>query len=318
MNEHKNPKLHCNSEYKRLYQPITKQEYIRLETELKDYKGIIKIKTWANTVLYDYEKLEICQKYNKPYEASRLYVRNSEEALLWLCKKQLGRTDLTIEMRRYLIGKRYLYEKIIDAHAISEYRAANSSKRTHKMNKPQYEYLTMKTQERLAKEYNISHATICKYAIFAEALDTIYDVSVQLASDIMRGYIRISQENVAEIAKLPEKEIKSMSEQLLKTKNDRATFSNSRKLLTKLLPNETEETSLLKPISIKDMPEYDPDAEIASLALTIPSWISSMKRVCNVSDMSKVSSTAKAKLLNELEKLGNATFEMFETLKEKE
>ena len=75
MNEHRNPKLHCNSEYKRLYQPITKQEYIRLETELKDYKGIIKIKTWANTVLYDYEKLEICQKYNKPYEASRLYVR---------------------------------------------------------------------------------------------------------------------------------------------------------------------------------------------------------------------------------------------------
>lgn len=315
MKEQKKQKLRCNSEYKRLCQPITKQERIRLESELKEYKGTVKIKTWANTVLYDHEKLYICQKYNIPYEASRIYFRNSETALLWLCKNQLNRTDLTIEMRRYLIGKRYLYERIIDAHALSEKRAARSLKRT---NKTQYDYLTMKAYERMAKEYNISHSTIYKYAEYAEALDTIYDVSVQFASAIMLGIIKLSQENVAEITKLSEKEIKNMSDQLLAEKISPADFSNMRKHLTNRHSSKTETTSSLKSMSVKDMPEYDPDAEAASLSLTIPSWISSMKRVCDVSDMSKVSIAAKTKLLNELEKLGDETLEILEILKEKQ
>lgn len=88
--------------------------------------------------------------------------------------------------------------------------------------------------------------------------------------------------------------------------------------MTDQRPSPKAETSSIRSISIKDMPEYDPDAEIASLTLTIPSWISSMNRVRDVSDMSKVSIAAKAKLLNELEKLGNATLKMLEILKEKE
>lgn len=311
----KEQKIRCNSEYKRLCQPITKQEYARLEKELKEYRGTVRIKTWINTVLCDYEKLDICQKYNIPYENSRMSFRNSEESLLWLCKKQLKRTDLTIEMRRYLIGKRYLYERIIDAHALAEQHTVNSSKRA---NKTQHEYLMMKTYERLAKEYNISSSTICKYAVYSEALDTIYNVSVQFASDIMLSIIKISQENVVEIAKLPEKEIKNISEQLLTEKISHVAFSNIRKLLTNQRPSPKAETSSIRSISIKDMPEYDPDAEVASLTLTIPSWISSMNRVRDVSDMSKVSIAAKAKLLNELEKLGNATLKMLEILKEKE
>lgn len=82
--EQKKPNLRCNSEYKRLYQPITEQAYLQLEAELKDFTDIVDIKTWVSIVLCDYEKLEICKKYNIAYRASRLYVRNSEEALLWL------------------------------------------------------------------------------------------------------------------------------------------------------------------------------------------------------------------------------------------
>lgn len=161
MEERKNPKLRCNSEYRRLYQPMTAQEYEKLESELKNSKNTtVEIKTWVNIVLFDYEKLEICKKHNIPHVGSRLYVCNSEEALLWLCKKQLEREDLALEMRKYLIGKRYLYEKTLGAHTMSTRRAASSSKESHKMNEPRYEYCAMKTRERLAKEYNVVHMTI--------------------------------------------------------------------------------------------------------------------------------------------------------------
>lgn len=317
MEEHKNPKLRCNSEYRRLYQPMTVQEYEQLESELKDCNDTtVEIKTWVNIVLYDYEKLEICKKYNIPYVDSRLYVRNSEEALLWLCKNQLERNDLALEMRKYLIGKRYLYEKMLGAHTMVARRAANSSKENHKMNEPRYEYCAMKTRERLAKEYNVVHMTIWKYSIFAEALDTIYDISEELASAIMRGNIKLSQENVAAISKLSEKEIQNMAEQLLREQTDFKSFSGSRKLLSKANAEKTTDNISTKAPSIKDMPQYDPDSEVASLALTIPSWISSMKRVSNASDMSKVSNGAKTKLRNELDKLGNTIFDMYDMLKE--
>lgn len=317
MEEHKNPKLRRNSEYRRLYQPMTAQEYEQLESELKDCTDTtIEIKTWVNIVLYDYEKLEICKKYNIPYVDSRLYVRNSEEALLWLCKNQLERNDLVLEMRKYLIGKRYLYEKMLGAHTMSARRVANSSKENHKMNEPRYEYCAMKTRERLAKEYNVVHMTIWKYSIFAEALDTIYDISEELASAIMRGNIKLSQENVVAISKLSDKEIRNMAEQLLRKQTELISFSGSRKLLSKANAEKNTDNTSAKAPSIKDMPQYDPDSEVASLALTIPSWISSMKRVSNVSDMSKVSDGAKTKLRNELDKLGNTIFDMYDMLKE--
>lgn len=317
MEEHKNPKLRRNSEYRRLYQPMTAQEYAQLESKLKDCTDTtVEIKTWVNIVLYDYEKLEICKKYNIPYVDSRLYVRNSEEVLLWLCKNQLERNDLALEMRKYLIGKRYLYEKMLGAHTMSTRRVANSSKENHKMNEPRYEYCAMKTRERLAKEYNVVHMTIWKYSIFAEALDTIYDISEELASAIMRGNIKLSQENVVAISKLSDKEIQNMAEQLLQEQTDFKNFSGLRKLLSKANAEKTTDNISAKAPSIKDMPQYDPDSEVASLALTIPSWISSMKRVSNVSDMSKVSDGAKTKLRNELDKLGNTIFDMYDMLKE--
>ena len=54
--------------------------------------------------------------------------------------------------------------------------------------------------------------------------------------------------------------------------------------------------------SVKDMPEYDPDAEISSMIYTIPSWINSISRLIST-DFSKVTNNAKLKLLNELDNL---------------
>ena len=107
-----------------------------------------------------------------------------------------------------------------------------------------------------------------------------------------------------------------MAEYLLQEQPDFKSFSGSRKILSKANNEKNDDAVPAKAPSIKDMPQYDPDSEVASLALTIPSWISSMKRVSNASDMSKVSDNAKARLRNELDRLGNAIFDMFDVLKE--
>ncbi len=53
------------------------------------------------------------------------------------------------------------------------------------------------------------------------------------------------------------------------------------------------------------MPRYDPDAEVASLTLTIPTWVSSIRRVNNSADFTAVSAEAKHAVRKELILLKN-------------
>lgn len=71
------------------------------------------------------------------------------------------------------------------------------------------------------------------------------------------------------------------------------------KLPTKILEKRINK----KKVTVKDMPAYDPDAEISSLTLTIPSWISSIDRTLSIANFNKISNKAKTKLQNELKNL---------------
>ena len=51
------------------------------------------------------------------------------------------------------------------------------------------------------------------------------------------------------------------------------------------------------------MPKFDPDAELSSLSLTIPSWCSSIERVMNVTDFQRSSKEGKKRLKVQLSNL---------------
>lgn len=55
-------------------------------------------------------------------------------------------------------------------------------------------------------------------------------------------------------------------------------------------------------ISIKDLPEYDPDSEVTSLAYTIPFWISLLNKVL-ANNFEHSSTFAKENLKRELQEL---------------
>ena len=66
------------------------------------------------------------------------------------------------------------------------------------------------------------------------------------------------------------------------------------------------------------MPKYDPDAEISSLALTIPSWISSIIRVYNTAEIATTTHAARLQLENALIQLNAASNIMLGKVKEGE
>ena len=75
-------------------------------------------------------------------------------------------------------------------------------------------------------------------------------------------------------------------------------------------------TEILPAISIKNMPTYDPDAEIVSLSLTVPSWTSSILRVRDVTNIAETSPEARCRLREALISLKSITDKMLYVLRE--
>jgi len=67
---------------------------------------------------------------------------------------------------------------------------------------------------------------------------------------------------------------------------------------------------------IKKLPQYDPDAEIASLTLTIPSWIGTIQRVRENTDFTQISKEARNRLLRQLHNMYEAVAPLIDEIRE--
>jgi hypothetical protein len=64
------------------------------------------------------------------------------------------------------------------------------------------------------------------------------------------------------------------------------------------------------------MPEFDPDASITELTLTIPHWVGSIQRTQSHTDFSIISDGARKKLIEALTNLEEIAFELLILIQE--
>lgn len=309
--------LKTNPEWEHLIYPLTPKERKALHEELdeKGYRGTIKV--WNLYVLADHEAFEYCKKKGLSYRIEHIKAKNMEEALLWICKYELeNRKWLPEEMKKYLIGKRYVLERVLGAHSYMEAKkiANKNPKYKQQIGETKYDETATSTRQRIGSDYHISYITVRKYGIYAEMIDVIMEVSRDLAKEILNGNIRISHENLEAIGSLPPNEIKNAANKILSEHKNNKNYSAPREIL---LQTPGFESRTIAPVGlIKNMPEYDPDAEVSSLIYTIPMWISSINRAKSATDMTKVSAVAKSRLKKALRDLNESIQSMYLEIKE--
>ena len=79
--------------------------------------------------------------------------------------------------------------------------------------------------------------------------------------------------------------------------------------------NKSSSRRVFPLMPIKRIPSYDPDAEISSLALTIPSWIASIDRKCSNTVMKETSAQARQNLIKALTELSLVSDEIVKQIK---
>lgn len=285
--------LKIDKEFRRLVMPMSADAYDCLEKDLLEHGCEYPILCWNGIIIADYETYELCHKHGVLFCTVCVPANSREEVITRLCRKQMKRSDLTEQIKKYLIGKMSAAEQIINTHsAVQE--------------KSRYECSATSIRERIARDYNIFHITVRNYERYASAIDILYETDSEFAEKILLGKIIIPQKKLIELACMPCVN-KNLTEFLLNKDTDIYSVLPARNFA---VTREIENLWL-----IKEMPKYDPDAEISSLALTIPSWVSSIKRVKMVADFSCVSLEAENKLLNELNMLGSVVEEMIRIIK---
>ena len=154
---------------------------------------------------------------------------------------------------------------------------------------------TREAERYIADELNIAPVSVRKHARYARALETIRKDDPELVTQLLSGKRTLSIQKVVEMAEIETGEKRALTQRLRKMSGFQIDPHNRYQL-----PAQDSGRSNL---SIKDMPAYDPDAELTGLTLTVPSWMGSIQRVRSKADLHKASDEAKTALIAALSQL---------------
>lgn len=279
MQEKRLYKLKIDEEFQKLIPELTKEESDTLEELLLKEGCREPICVWNDYIIDGHNRYFLCHKNNIPFNFQEVPdLKTKEDVLDWMCANQLGRRNISEKTRMYLIGKRFNLEKKgvqgnNNATGINQYSIKEKIEKS-------------KTSEKLAEEYNVSPVSIYRYARFANAIDNISKKESTLANRILNGQIKFTRADVNNLSNQTEKDLGNINKKLSKHKIGKSSLAKN-KLLAKF-----KQASAI--------PDYDPDSDVMSLALTIPYWIDSVDRIINKKDIKDVSKNAKWKLITEL------------------
>ena len=311
----KNIRLQINKDFVNLISPYTKREYLALEEQLLAEGCIEPIITWNGYIIDGLTKYEICLRHDIPFEVKEMRFSCKEAAYAFVCKNQLLRRDLTFETRKFLIGMQYEAEKYLNSTRSRSYTGWKGNVDNISLAGVDYRESPTRhtTAQRIADENQVTHATVQKYAIYTKALLSIGSKYPEILPKILAGRLKLPHGRVVELSKLSATDLR------------RADFGEEQKPY-RIQMNQPHRgrppkgASGTPPIpvrpSVKDMPQYDPDAPAVELSLTVPSWTSSIQRAKKNIDANVVSDRAKEKLREVLGELIDTAAEILMLIKE--
>lgn len=300
------PTLKVDTLFQRLIRPAKKKDHAKLEKSLVTEGCNTPISVWKGIIVDGHKRYEICRRRGIPFSTIEMPFTCREAALAWICQQQLERRDLTDEYRKYLIGTRYESEKIANLPVYKAKRLRGKGLSLEGIDilldeDESPEPFRHVTAQKIADQYHVSFGTVQKYAAYARAINTLGEKVPELLPRILAGKYKVSHRSILELAELTPGQIQRVASRVELNQQPFTQYSKVRAGLQEQAASQaaTAPSSASTP-SIKDMPAYDPDAEITGLALTIPSWISSIERVRDKADFTITSEKAKSNLLSSL------------------
>lgn len=285
------PLLKTDPVFQSLIPPLSTDAYEELELSIVCNGCKEPIIIWQDFILDGHNRYKICHEYEIEFKTEVLNLNSKEDAISWICANLLDKRELPENYRRYLIGRKYLAERtvgIMNITGTNQYTVEYMERKPH----------SGRTSTKIGSEYHISHSTVSKYLQYAKAIDRLKSDFPDFAMRILYEQVKISQDNIILLGKKQTDDISRVITNA--TECGKITTSD---VEGKTEKKEKKKVPITVPSTVKDMPVYDPDGYVSSLSLTIPSWMSSMKRAAANSDVKTLSLKARYDLVSALNDL---------------
>ena len=233
--------------------PLTEEEFRQLETNiLEDGRILSPLIVWNGTIVDGHNRYRILQKHAElSFEVYEREFKDRYEAIIWICRNQLGRRNLTPAQRKYLIGKQYEAEKASVNGAERRNRDKSGRFQPVGQNGPLEEPL--RTSERIAQEHGTGEHYVRRAERFAQGVDAAEETLPGIRQEIFTGAIKPPDSLVEAVSKAVPEERKELAEQLKKP----------RRLLKKKAEDDPETDQDEEP----DASEYHPEYQITAAGI---------------------------------------------------
>ena len=247
--------LRIDPEFKAQIPPLTQEERKQLEENiLAEGELLAPILVWNGTIVDGHNRYEILQSRPEiPCSVRNLELETRDEVLIWICKHQLGRRNLTPEQKKFLMGKQYDAEKQADGfHGNQHTRPVPSAGAQN-----EHKQAAEKTCERIARENHISASAVRRAALFAAGVDLAEELCPGIRQQVLSGDLKAPDAFFERLAKARPEEYDVILEQI-KNPQSRAKPAAKQKLF------QTEKSASSKPLLASQPSESKPVPEETS------------------------------------------------------
>lgn len=188
--------IKIDPEFEQQIPPLKPEEFEQLEKNILEDGVILNPLILWNGILVDgHNRYTISQKH--PQIKFTTFEREFSDryaAMAWIYRNQLGRRNLTLEQKRYLIGKQYAAEKLSHGGDRKSEAQKSSDQNDHLISADN-------TRDKIAKEHDVSPATVQRAHEFANAVDIADESSPGFREQILSGNLKPTTKEVRSIAK---------------------------------------------------------------------------------------------------------------------
>ena len=182
--------------------PLTEEEYRQLEENiLADGKVIAPLITWNDIIVDGHNRYRIVQDHPEiPYEVLPMEFLDRYAVIVWICRNQLGRRNLTDEQKKFLVGKRYEAEKKQELFHGNQYVGPNSEEESGGGTKFQNQNRET-TSDKIAQEIGKSEKYVRLAEEYANGVEAADEFIPGIKNDILSGKLKCRDKDVIAIAR---------------------------------------------------------------------------------------------------------------------
>lgn len=157
----------------------------------------------TNTIIDGHNRYEICTKHGIPFNVVVRHFDSRDDKIVFICRNQIGRRNLSPDTLSYVIGLMYNLEKKKHGGDRGNKHTKLPTTQNEEMVKP------ATTATRIAKEIGVGRATVERAGQFASAVDALSKDEPSVKTAILSGKSGLTRKSVVEIAAMDDEKKKA-------------------------------------------------------------------------------------------------------------